>query len=59
MTKASIIEKAATESSSGPSLPAIRIDMVCIEFCNMYERITGRNQLFVRRQASGAIKRKD
>ena len=41
VTKASINENAATDNSFGPKRPAITIEAVCIEFCRIYERITG------------------
>lgn len=35
VTKANMYENAAAERASGPSLPATRTAIVCIEFCRM------------------------
>lgn len=35
------MENAAADSSSGPKRPVTRIDTVCVEFCKMYDKVTG------------------
>ena len=40
MTIANIRENAAADNSLGPKRPTTRMETVCMEFCNTYDRMT-------------------